>query len=240
VSWVIVPAAGRGLRFDALSPKQYWSVAGRTILEHTLERLLAHPAIEAVIVALAADDARFAHLPVASDPRVQRVIGGAERADSVRAGLAALPVAVEPEHAVLVHDAARPCLRPELLDRLLACADEPAGALLALPVVDTLKRSDGQSQARVVETVERQYYWRAQTPQLFPRGLLQRALDAAAREGRQVTDEAMAVEALALAPRLVEGSEDNRKLTRPEDLALIAAWLEANPLTESQKGGKRQ
>ncbi len=235
-----MPAAGRGLRFDARSPKQYWSVAGRTILEHTLERLLAHPAIEAVIVAIAADDARFPHLPVASDPRVQHVIGGAERADSVRAGLAALPVAVEAGHAVLVHDAARPCLRPELLDRLLACADEPAGALLALPVVDTLKRSVGESQARVAETVDRRHYWRAQTPQLFPRGLLQRALDAAAREGRQVTDEAMAAEALALAPRLVEGSEDNRKLTRPEDLVLIAAWLEANPLTEPPKGGKRQ
>lgn len=235
-----MPAAGRGLRFDALNPKQYWTVAGRTVLEHTLERLLAHPAIKAVIVVLAADDDRFAQLPIAADPRLQRVIGGAERADSVRAGLAALPESVGPNEAVLVHDAARPCLAPALLDRLFAHADQPAGALLALPVVDTLKRSDGSAPARALETVDRRLYWRAQTPQLFPRGLLQRALDRAAQAGLQVTDEAMAVEALGLTPRLVEGSEDNRKLTRPEDLALVAAWLAAHPLAEGQPTkGKR-
>jgi 2-C-methyl-D-erythritol 4-phosphate cytidylyltransferase len=157
----------------------------------------------------------------------------------VRAGLAALPATVGPDQAVLVHDAARPCLAPELLDRLLACAGDAAGALLALPVVDTLKRSDGGARAHVVETVDRQCYWRAQTPQLFPRALLQRALEHAATNALQVTDEAMAVEALGLAPRLVEGSEDNRKLTRPEDLALIAGWLAAHPLGHSNNRGQR-
>lgn len=233
-----MPAAGRGLRFDAARPKQYWPVLGRTVLEHTLARLLAHPAIDAVIVALAADDTRFSALPVACNPRVHTVVGGTQRADSVRAGMAALPATVCLDSAVLVHDAARPCLSVELIDRLLAHSNDPAGALLALPVVDTLKRSRGATERRVVETVDREHYWRAQTPQLFPRGLLQRALDAAARAGLALTDEAMAVESLGLTPRLVEGSEDNRKLTRPEDLALIAAWLAAHPLPDSHNEGR--
>lgn len=230
MTWVIVPAAGSGRRFDPDLPKQYWQIGELCVLEHTLARLLSHPGIEGVMVALAPDDQRFEALPCAGDPRVLRVIGGAERADSVRSALAALPDSVRSDDPVLVHDAARPCLDAELLDRLLAAGGDPAGALLALPVVDTLKRSAGDEPARVELTAERSRYWQAQTPQLFRRGLLQQALGAAAQQGLLVTDESMAVERLGHAPRLVLGSADNRKLTSPEDLEPMAAWLLGHPL----------
>lgn len=230
MTWVIVPAAGSGRRFDPDLPKQYWQIGELCVLEHTLTRLLSHPGIEGVMVALAPDDRHFDALPCAGDPRVLRVIGGAERADSVRAALAALPDSVGSEDPVLVHDAARPCLDADLLDRLLVAGADPAGALLALPVVDTLKRSAGAEPARVEVTAERSRYWQAQTPQMFQRGLLQQALGAAAEQGLLVTDESMAVELLGHAPRLVHGSADNRKLTCPEDLEPMAAWLLGHPL----------
>ena len=236
MTWVIVPAAGRGRRFDADLPKQYWPIDQCCVLEHTLARLLAHPDIAGVVLALASDDTRFAALPCATDARIRRVDGGAERADSVRAALQALPAHVADDDAVLVHDAARPCLSSELLSRLLAYQHETSGALLALPVVDTLKctAADGDT-PRASTTVDRGRYWRAQTPQMFPRGLLQRALARAAAEGIVVTDESMAVERLGHTPRLIEGSADNLKLTHPEDLPVIKAWLARHPLGQGKE-----
>lgn len=225
MSWVLVPAAGRGRRFGGDIPKQYLHIAGRPLIAHTLQALLSHPEIEGAVIALAENDPYWPGWSQWQGKSVRVCIGGAERADSVAAALQALPDSVTDEAVVLVHDAARPNLRHSDIDRLLAaaaaCAD---GALLAAPVRDTLKRADGA--ARSLGTEPRERLWRALTPQAFRRGLLQRALAEAAQAGVMVTDEAMAVERLGLRPQLVEGREDNLKVTTPADLALVAFLLE--------------
>lgn len=231
--WAIVPAAGSGSRFGGGVPKQYQMLAGRALIARTLERLLDHPRVAAVMVALADADEHWRHVPMDFAKPVQTCIGGADRAASVRAALQALPDDVADDDIVLVHDAARPCLHRADLDRLLhEAATAPAGALLAAPVRDTLKRADVQG--AVAATVSRESLWRALTPQAFRRGLLRDALDQAALAGVVVTDESMAVERLRLQPRLVAGREDNIKVTVAEDLALAALILarqhaEANP-----------
>ena len=219
MTWAVVPAAGRGTRFGAPLPKQYLPLAGRLVIEHSLRAVLDHPSVDGVVVALAAGDADWPGWREIGGKPVLTCTGGAERADSVLAALHALPASVSEDQWVLVHDAARPCLHPADLARLLeeGCAD-PVGALLAAPVRDTLKRAD--EQGRVAATEPREQLWRALTPQLFRRGSLQRALEAAARAGVRATDEAMAVERLGLRPRLVEGRDDNLKITTSADLAL--------------------
>lgn len=217
----VVPAAGRGRRMGDARPKQYLRLHGGTVIEHALAALLAHPGLERLVVVLAADDAVFAGLAVATDARIATTEGGAERADSVRAGLAAL--AAEPaDTIVLVHDAARPCVTADEIGRLLAAADPADGALLAVPVRDTLKRADAAG--RVQHTVDREGLWQALTPQAFGLGALRAALEDA-REG--VTDEAAAMERAGHAPRLVEGEPGNIKVTRAGDLELAAAVLRA-------------
>lgn len=198
-------------------PKQYLEIAGRTLLEWSVEPLLANERIERVVIVLAADDAFFPNLRLAHDPRVQCATGGAERADSVRAGLAAIADGARPEDFVLVHDAARPCLAHTDLMRLMTeLESDTVGGLLATPLVDTLKRTD--EQGFVAATVPRQGLWRALTPQLFRFGVLVRALRTAAEQGIVPTDEAQAVELLGLRPKLVEGSADNLKITTLPDL----------------------
>ncbi len=219
MTWAVVPAAGRGRRVGAERPKQYLLLAGRTLLEHSLRAVLAHDDVDGVVVAISPDDAEWPGWREIGGKPVITCVGGSERADSVLAGLHALPTTVSDDQWVLVHDAARPCLRARDLARLLAVGQaDPVGALLAAPVRDTLKRADhlGHSQA----TEPREWLWRALTPQLFRRGGLTRALEAALRAGLVVTDEAMAMERLGLRPCLVEGSEDNIKVTTPADLAL--------------------
>jgi 2-C-methyl-D-erythritol 4-phosphate cytidylyltransferase len=219
VSWAVVPAAGSGARFGGESPKQYRQLAGEPLIVRTLARLLAHPSVEGAMVALAADDAHWSRLALRFDKPVLTCIGGADRGASVLAGLRALPTDVADDALVLVHDAARPCVRIADLDRLIATAQGDAvGALLAVPVSDTLKRADADG--RVDATVPRANLWRALTPQAFRRGALTRALERAQADGIAVTDEAMAMERLGLWPLLVEGSQDNIKLTVAEDLAL--------------------
>jgi 2-C-methyl-D-erythritol 2,4-cyclodiphosphate synthase/2-C-methyl-D-erythritol 4-phosphate cytidylyltransferase len=211
-----MPAAGHGRRMGAHDglPKQYLPLAGRTVIEHALAPFLADPACLGAIVALAAGDAVFGSLAVARDPRVMTVTGGRERRDSVCAGLAALASRAEGDPWVLVHDAARPCLPATDLTALLASlAQSPDGALLAVAVVDTLKRSGADG--AVDATVSRAGLWRAQTPQAFR---LARLAEALARHPT-ATDEASAVEALGDRPRLVAGSPDNLKITAPADLA---------------------
>lgn len=193
-------------------PKQYLNIAGRTVIEHALRAFLARAECRGIIVVLAADDRRFAELSLAREPRIRTVIGGAERADSVRAGLAALKEAA-PSDWVLVHDAARPCLSDEDLAALLEGLQHDAvGGLLAAPVVDTLKRAD--ETGHVQSTVDRTSLWHALTPQMFRYEVLSRALAA----GRGATDESQAVEALGLRPRIVCGSGENLKVTVPGDL----------------------
>ncbi|MDE2501806.1 MAG: 2-C-methyl-D-erythritol 4-phosphate cytidylyltransferase, partial [Burkholderiales bacterium] len=197
---------------------------GHTVVAHTLAALAAVPRLAATLVVLAPDDDRFErHAPGFAGPRAWIArCGGATRAASVARGLAALRERGAAESDwVLVHDAARCLLRPAWVERLIAaCEDDAVGGLLALPLADTLKQEQG---GRVAATVERAGKWAAQTPQMFRIGLLQRALAAA---GPGVTDEAGAVEALGLAPRLVAGELENFKLTWPADFALAARLLE--------------
>lgn len=217
--WVVVPAAGRGTRFGAERPKQYCEVAGHAVIAHTLGVLLAHPSVAGAMVVLAADDGYWTEGAMAhADKPVLTCIGGAERADSVLAGLDALPGTVRADDFVLVHDAARPNLAHADLDRLLDVGRaDPVGAILAAPVRDTLKRAGDDGGIDGTEPRER--LWRAFTPQLFRRLQLARALRAAAEAGVAITDEAMAMERQGLRPLLVEGREDNFKITTPADLA---------------------
>src|SRR5690606_20490551 len=180
-----------GRRFGAERPKQYLPLAGSTVIEQAIAPFLADPRCRGAVVALDAGDAFFATLPVASNPRVTRVEGGARRCDSVRNALDALTA--EADDWVLVHDAARPCVQRADIDRLVAeVAGDAVGGLLATPLSDTLKRADEAQ--RVAATADRTGLWRAQTPQMFRVGLLRRALAEAEAAGSEPTDEAQAIE----------------------------------------------
>ncbi|WP_140718618.1 2-C-methyl-D-erythritol 4-phosphate cytidylyltransferase [Pseudomonas sp. Hp2] len=216
--WAVVPAAGRGTRFGGPVPKQYLMAAGKPLIAHALEALAAHPAVAGLMVAISDGDADWPGWTEVAGKPVLTCLGGANRADSVLAGLLALPDSVRADDFVLVHDAARPNLAIEDLDRLLETGrGDPVGAILAAPVRDTLKRSGDDGGIDATEPRER--LWRAFTPQLFRRHQLVRALQDAAASGIQVTDEAMAMERLGLRPLLVEGAEGNFKVTTPADLA---------------------
>ncbi len=222
--WAVVPAAGVGRRMGADRPKQYLTLLGRTVLEHTLERLLAFRPVQGVVVAVSEDDPYWPQLPVAALRTVRRAPGGEERCHSVRNALEVLAEVAEPEDWVLVHDAARPCIRRDDLERLVQRAvTSVSGGLLAVPVRDTIKRGDAR--ARIVETVDRTALWHALTPQMFRLGPLREALREAVEQGLAVTDEASAMEFAGHAPTLVEGRADNIKITRPEDLALAEFFL---------------
>lgn len=222
--WAIVPAAGRGARFGGDVPKQYLQIAGEPLIAHAIDAVLADPRVAGCVVALAADDAHWPGWTVRIGKPVLRCDGGGERADSVLAALRALPAEAGDGDLVLVHDAARPNLHADdvarLIDAALACAD---GAILAAPVRDTLKRAG--SDGAIAATESREALWRALTPQAFRRGPLTRALQGAHAAGVRVTDEAMAMERVGARPRLVEGREDNLKVTTPADLALAEYLL---------------
>jgi 2-C-methyl-D-erythritol 4-phosphate cytidylyltransferase len=220
--WAVVPAAGRGERFGGRLPKQYAPLLGRPVLSWSLAALLANSSVRAVMVALSEGDRRFARLPEARDVRVRTCRGGVRRELSVANALEALAGYARDEDWVLVHDAARPCLDPRDVHALIAAVgDDPVGGLLAMPLGDTLKAagSDGRSQ----RTVPREGLWRALTPQAFRYGVLRRALRLSIERERAVTDEASAIEALGLRPRLVRGRPDNIKITLPADRQLAEA-----------------
>jgi 2-C-methyl-D-erythritol 4-phosphate cytidylyltransferase len=224
--WAVVPAAGVGQRMGSAIPKQYLPLVGRPVIVHTLETLLRYPPLAGVVVAIGADDGWWPAMAIEIDSaKLLRVVtGGVERGQSVLNGLEALREWASPDDWVLVHDAARPCLSTEDLDRLLAELDaDPVGGLLAVPVRDTLKQADAAG--RVTTTVDRSRLWHALTPQMFRLGLLRDALRDALARGLTVTDEAAAMEAAGFAPRLIEGRADNLKITRPEDLALAEFYL---------------
>lgn len=221
--WCVVPAAGRGLRMGADCPKQYLPLAGRPLIVHTLERLAAHPCIAGLIVVLGARDEHWPGTTTLHDKPVRTAIGGAERSDSVLAGLQALPPGVGAADFVLVHDAARPCVREADIAHLIERAAQADGGLLGAPLRDTLKRA-GEGD-RSLATEPREQRWRAFTPQMFRRGELTAALRAVARDGRAVSDEAMAMELAGFRPLLVEGAEDNIKVTTAADLVLAEFLL---------------
>lgn len=227
--WAIIPAAGRGTRTGSGTPKQYQSLLGRPMIYYALDVLSGHPDIDGIMLALAADDARWQGIGNWRSKPLRTCAGGAERSDSVLAAITALEDVLGPDDHVLVHDAARPCLRAEDLHNLIEQAGvHPVGALLAGKMRDTVKRSDASG--LVTGTLERGLLWRAFTPQMFPARSLQRALEHARQEHAIISDESSAMERLGLSPLLVEAPDDNIKVTVAGDFALAEAILKArNP-----------
>ena len=226
--WVVMPAAGAGSRMGADIAKQYLPLLDKTVIEWSLSLFLNDARFVGIVVVLAADDVHWQTLSIAKHPKIRVVKGGAQRADSVRAGLSSLIGHAHADDWVLVHDAARPCLHQADLDKLIATLTvdpELAGGLLATPITDTLKQADAQQ--RVVNTVPRNDLWRALTPQMFRCDVLQRALTGALNHRFNITDEAAAVEAMGFKPRLIAGRVDNIKITTPEDMALATSILTA-------------
>jgi 2-C-methyl-D-erythritol 4-phosphate cytidylyltransferase len=218
----LVPAAGSSSRFGTAGPKQYSLLAGKPMLYHSIERLLAAPEVEVVFVVLAPADTDFRNHDWSrfGERLAPLYCGGASRRDSVLNGLVAAGSTVDPNDWILVHDAARPCLGKTELQRLIeAAGGDEVGGILAVPVSDTLKRADDDQ--RIVETEPRHGMWRAQTPQMFRHGMLLRAL----RDAEHVTDDASAVEALGYKPKLVRGSTKNLKVTFPSDLEIAGGIL---------------
>jgi 2-C-methyl-D-erythritol 4-phosphate cytidylyltransferase len=222
--WAVVPAAGSGRRLGGEIPKQYREIAGAPLMEHTLQALLLSSDIRGVMVALDPSDRRADTIASLSDARVETTPGGAERADSVLAGLDALQDRASEEDWVLVHDAARPCLDFDSLAALIARARELGeGVILAEPVADTLKQVS--TEGRVTNTLERGGVWRAQTPQLFPLARLREALVRCLAQGVQITDEAMAMEWIGEPVHVVEGPSTNIKVTLESDLVFAELLL---------------
>ena len=224
--YALIPAAGAGTRMAGGQPKQYLALAGKPMLWHAA-RALCVPAVETVFVVLAPDDERFAACDwSALGGRIEPLYcGGATRRDSVYNGLVAAMAAVDADDWILVHDAARPCLPRADLARLIEeCESDAIGGILALPAADTVKRAakDEAGALRVAATEDRAQLWLAQTPQMFRAALLAQALKDA-RGG--LTDEASAIEAMGLRPRLVTGSRDNLKVTFAEDLGIAEAII---------------
>ena len=224
----LIPAAGVGARMAAGSPKQYLAIGGKPMLRHTVDAFLSSPLIAHTYVVVSAGDAYIDAVLSDAQQAAGRVsvlrCGGATRMESIRNGLHALRALLGDTDRVLVHDAARPGLNAALIERLIVeTGEHAAGGLLALPVVDTVKRRD----ADAVTTIPRERLWLAQTPQMFAYALLCRALDAAT-DPAAITDDASAVEALGLAPRLVEGHPRNLKVTLPSDIRIAEMYLAAD------------
>jgi 2-C-methyl-D-erythritol 4-phosphate cytidylyltransferase len=218
--FALIPAAGVGARMAASGPKQYVKIGGKPMLRHAIDAFLFSELIAHTYVVVSADDPVIDSIVPSHGVTVLRC-GGATRMESVRNGLAALAPTLRENDWVLVHDAARPGLDDALIEKLITTTGEhPVGGLLALPVVDTVKRSI----AGELGTVSREGLWLAQTPQMFRYKLLRDAL-AAARDPNQVTDDASAVEALGLSPKLVEGHPRNMKVTLPSDVRIAEMYL---------------
>ncbi|MBU2894315.1 2-C-methyl-D-erythritol 4-phosphate cytidylyltransferase [Colwellia sp. D2M02] len=222
----IVPAAGVGKRMQADCPKQYLSIANKTILEHTVNKLLSHPKIEQVILSLDKNDQYFNRSPLVNHPKVIRVNGGKERVDSVLNGLRSVDNKTYPW--VLVHDAARPCVSHQDIDQLITqCLANDTGGILASPVRDTMKRGcvNSANQQLIINTVEREQLWHALTPQLYKTQQLMSAIEQGLANGWSITDESSAIEQANLDSLLVAGSSENIKITHPDDLLLAEFYL---------------
>ncbi|HEX7644898.1 MAG TPA: 2-C-methyl-D-erythritol 4-phosphate cytidylyltransferase [Burkholderiaceae bacterium] len=232
--FALIPAAGVGARMGSSSPKQYVMIAGKPMLLHVLDTFAASPLIEHTYVVVNAED-KYIKDVMAGAPHLEGRVtvifnGGATRHVSVRKGLSVLSDFADADDWVLVHDAARPGLTTDMIARLIqALDDDPVGGLLAMPVIDTLKRGAGDG--RVQATVPRSGLWAAQTPQMFRYAMLRRALETV----DDVTDESSAIEALGLQPRLVEGSARNFKVTLPQDVALAEMYLHECPASSTNE-----
>jgi 2-C-methyl-D-erythritol 4-phosphate cytidylyltransferase len=230
--WAIVPAAGIGKRMQSDVPKQYLLLNDRPVIEHTINSLLKNKNITGMVIALQQDDAYFADIKIDSKKTVLRAAGGKERADSVLNALITLFQHNQFDNNkdwVMVHDAVRACLQQYDIDRLVSeVAEDKNGGLLALPVRDTMKRQIvGGAIASVAKTIKREYLWHALTPQYFQAISLKKALEKAQLENMTITDESSAMEFSGFSPRLVQGYEDNIKITRPDDLRLASLFLQS-------------
>ncbi len=225
--WAIVPAAGVGSRVGAAVPKQYIRVNGLSVIEHTLNKLAACESIEKIIVALSQEDEHFINLSTINAHPIQIVEGGKERSDSVLSALEYLKTIADDNDWVLVHDAARPCVLTEDINRLISkLKPHEVGGILGLPVKDTMKRVTGSKmKAQIVETIDRENMWHALTPQMFRIGTLYDAITECHKNKLIVTDEASAIEQLGLKPAIVEGRASNIKITQPDDIQLAAFYL---------------
>lgn len=226
----VVPAAGAGRRMASDIPKQYLPLAGKTVIEHTLDALLSCPRIDSIVVAVASDDTDWPDIASHYRKRpVESVTGGDERCHSVLNALDSLARTAQDGDWVLVHDAARPCLRAgDIVTLIDTLADDDSGGLLGVPVADTMKQVDAHG--RIERTVVREGLWHALTPQMFRLAPLRAALCQALSAGRLVTDEAAAMELAGHRPRMVQGHRDNIKITLPADLALAAFYLQARSM----------
>lgn len=222
--WVVIPAAGVGKRMGVDIPKQYISVNAKTILEHTIDCFINRDEIEGVVVAISSEDEYWPTLNLDEHKKIIIAPGGEERYHSVFNGLKTLNGKAEDNDWVLVHDAARPCLSQSAIDRLIIkLREHEVGGILALPCRDTMKRSNENND--VVDTVDRKFLWHAQTPQMFKYRKLFSAIENVLRENIEVTDEAMAMELAGFTPILVQGHQENIKLTHKDDLKHIEHYL---------------
>jgi 2-C-methyl-D-erythritol 4-phosphate cytidylyltransferase/2-C-methyl-D-erythritol 2,4-cyclodiphosphate synthase len=217
----LIVAAGRGARFGGTLPKQYSMLGGEPVLRRTVRGFLAHPRVASVLVAIHPDDRPLYDRAVEGFGLAEPVAGGATRQESVRNLLEA--VAAEPDDIVLIHDAARPLVTASVIDRTLEAIARTGGAIAALPVSDTLKRTDG---ARIAGTVDRAGLWRAQTPQVFRLQAIRDAHRQAA--GRDLTDDAAVAEQAGLTVEIVMGDEHNFKITTAADLTMAELLLQAS------------
>jgi len=223
--WAIVPAAGIGERMASDRPKQYLQLGDKLVIEHTLQRLASHPDIQGIVIALSPDDAWWPTVSLSLPCAIHTVHGGEQRSHSVLNALAALSEIVNDDPWVLVHDAARPCLRQKDIDLMLTTLSKhEVGGILGIPVNDTVKRTAHDN--AIIETVDRRNLWRASTPQMFHLTLLKRALETAHAAQNPVTDEGSAIELAGLQPMMVEGHADNIKITVPQDLALANLFMQ--------------
>ena len=221
--FAVVPAAGVGSRMQADRPKQYLELHGQTVLEHTLNRLLAFSPIEKIVLPVSSDDAYWKDISLNGHPKIVSCEGGRERFESVLNGLKKLlGCGAQKEDWVMVHDVARPCIQHDDLQKLLDDAGEQ-GSILGAQVRDTMKRTNDKGE--IITTVERDNLWHALTPQLAPLGVLIKAIETSIEDGVNITDEAAALEHVGLAPKMVAGRPSNIKITRPEDLALAGMYL---------------
>ena len=233
----LLPAAGQSLRFGGTIIKQYANLLGRPVMAHSIAAVQHHPAVVAITVAISADDGLYDELIQPDFPQLHTIHGGDSRARTVMNGLRWIAEQDPDSDWVLVHDAARPCLPADALDRLIRQADSSGrGTILALPVSDTLKQAD--EQGRIAKTVDREKLWAAQTPQLFPLQQLMESLAAALQFGQPPTDEAQAMERSGHPVQLVPGSADNIKITRPEDLAIAEAILLRQQIRQQGQQGR--
>lgn len=220
--FAVIPAAGKGTRFDAPILKQYADIGDKTVIEHAIDKLLTVDQIEQIVVSLAKDDSEFSKLPIAKHPKVKAVVGGSSRAESVLCGLIYLRETYLNESSwTLVHDAARPCLRVTDLQKLIQTVTESnIGGILATKITDTIKKVAAHQDQLIEQTYDRELLWAAATPQMFDTHLLAAHLSNGIKKGYPITDEASAVELAGEPVQLIECHRDNIKITKNEDLEL--------------------